>query len=101
VTPSIFILDTLVTRSMRGGREKTPRLCKSISWDLSVLSFRLLFLAHVAMCSSSVTIDAQREEGTIRYVSSAYFTMMFSGDRSEASMSYDEGPKPEPCVDIG
>lgn len=32
-----------------GGDGKPARLCVSISWDLSVLSFRLLLLANVAI----------------------------------------------------
>jgi len=57
------------------------------------------------MSLSSVPIEARQEEGSRRYVSSAYFTTMCIGqtrNRSEATMLYDEGPKPDEAgVDIG
>jgi len=42
--------------------------------DLETLSFRLLEAAHSSTCCSSLGIRCLLTDGTIKYVSSAYFS---------------------------
>src|SRR5678816_4488059 len=78
VTPSTTMESTL-SRPGSGGGRVTPldRRMNTISRDLFALSFRWLCVAQVSIASSSVVSVGRIEAGTIRYVSSAYLTILF------------------------
>ena len=50
-----------------------------ISCDLDALRLRLLLAAHRVMLESSEEIEAELEEGTMRYMSSAYCLNLLPG----------------------
>ena len=103
VTPRIFMDETRSRPASGGGRITPRRRTMNISFDLDVLRCRLLRSAQADTCSSSShTVDLMREP-TIKYVSSAYLTILFSewtGCRSEALMTNSAGPTPEPWTTL-
>jgi hypothetical protein len=55
------------------------------------------------MCISSEETEAALEAGTIKYMSSANLQILFKGDigeRSEAVITNEIGPIPEPCTTL-
>ena len=74
-----------------------------ISFVLAWLSFRLFLSAQVSMCLSSEHTEAALEAGTNKYMSSANLQILFKGEmgeRSEAVITKENGPIPEPCTTL-
>ena len=92
VTPKIFKLEHLVTPAVGWGTDRfpslTPGLWMIISMNFAVLSMRLLRWAHSDICSSSNETVWEFEDGTIKYVSSAYLFKSYSLEDVHASLRH-------------
>jgi hypothetical protein len=91
VTPNIFICSILSKPGTAGGgislRRRLLGGIKTISADFVRLSCKLLATAYISTLLISAVHDLAFEAGTIKYVSSAYFTIKFpavTGCRSAA-----------------
>ena len=74
---------------------------KMISFDFIRLNARLFVAAHVFMLFIAVDHESTLLADSIKYVSSAHVTRWFprvTALSSPASMTYDAGPMPDPCM---
>jgi len=98
--PRTFKEVTLAISGVGGGSGQRLRgFLKMISVDLEGLSRRLLFEAQELIWLSSEGMERELLEGTIRYISSAYFLHLLPGVmgwRSEAQIMKDAGPMADP-----